>query len=271
MSLPPPHPDQAVLITGASSGIGEQLARQLAERGHNLMVVARREDRLRELAEELRARHGVRVEVLPCDLAKRKERARLVAAVNETGLEVVGLCNNAGFGSFGRFWELPAEQEAEEVQLNVAALHELTATFLPAMVERGGGAILNTGSLAGFQPQPCNATYAASKAFVNSFSEALHTELGSTGVSCTVLCPGPVKTEFADAAGIGHLNGFGPGFLWATPAQVARTAIQAMYSGRRTAMPRASDRVTATAGRFVPRSVFLPLARRVISRGLRES
>jgi short-subunit dehydrogenase len=271
MSLPPPHPDQAVLITGASAGIGEQLARQLAERGHHLIVVARREDKLRELAEELRVRHGVRVEVQACDLAKRTARARLIAAVNETGLEVAGLCNNAGFGTFGRFWELPAEREAEEIKVNVVALHELTRTFLPPMVERGDGAVLNVGSLAGFQPQPCNATYAATKAFVNSFSEALHTELAGTGVSCTVLTPGPVKTEFADRAGIGHLSDFGPGFLWATAEEVARTGIEAMYRGRRTAMPKASDRLTASAGRIVPRSVFLPVARRVIGRGLRSS
>jgi short-subunit dehydrogenase len=271
VSLPPPHPDQAVLITGASSGIGEQLAAQLAERGYNLVLVARREDRLRALGEELRARHGVRIEVHRCDLAKRTARARMIAAVRESDLEIAGLCNNAGFGTFGWFWQLPAEREKEEVELNVVAVHELTAAFLPAMVKRASGAVLNVGSLAGFQPQPGNATYAAAKAFVNSFSEALHAELGGTGVSCTVLCPGPVRTEFPATAGIAHLDGFGPGFLWATAEDVARTGINAMLSGRRTAMPRAADRITATAGRVVPRSAFLPLAKRVIGRGLRAS
>jgi short-subunit dehydrogenase len=268
MSLPQPNADHTVLITGASAGIGAELARQLAERGHNVTLVARREQRLAELAGTLRQRHGVRADVHACDLGDAGARAELIEQIGQGELQLVGLCNNAGFGTFGRLWELPAEREAQEVRLNVQALHDLACAFLPAMVERGTGAILNTGSLAGNQPQPCNATYAATKAFVNSFSEALHTELAGTGVSCTVLCPGPVKTEFADAAGIGHLGDTGPGFLWVTAEETARAGIEGMIKGRRTAMPRAADRLLAAAGRHAPRSILLPVVARLANRGL---
>jgi len=267
VALPSPAPDTTVLITGASAGIGAELARQLGERGHDLTLVARRQDRLTELAEEIGAR-GVHVEVDPCDLADPGARAELIRRVDRRKRAVLGLCNNAGFGSFGRFWELPAEREVEQVRLNVQALHELTSAFLPAMVRRGTGAILNTGSVAGYQPTPLNATYAATKAFVNSFSEALHAELAGTGVSCTVLAPGPVKTEFADVAGVGQFNGVGPGFLWGTPEQVAGAGIDGMVRGRRTVVPRPGDKLTAAMGRFTPRSILLPIVQRVADRNL---
>lgn len=268
MALPSPAPDTTVLITGASAGIGSELARQLGARGHDLTLVARREDRLRELAEEIGARRDVHVEVDPCDLGDAEARAALIGRVKRRKRVVVALCNNAGFGSFGRFWELPAEREAEEVRLNVQALHELTGAFLPDMVRRGAGAILNTGSVAGYQPTPLNATYAATKAFVNSFSEALHAELVRTGVSCTVLAPGPVKTEFAEQAGVGQFNGVGPGFLWGTPEQVAAAGIDGMVRGRRTVVPRPGDKLTAVMGRFTPRTVLLPIVQRVADRNL---
>ncbi len=268
MALLPPAPDTTVLVTGASAGIGTELARQLGGRGHDLTLVARREERLRELAEEIGASRGVHVEVDACDLGDPAARAELVRRVQRRKRAVVGLCNNAGFGSFGRFVELPQEREAEEVSLNVQALHELCGAFLPAMVKQGSGAILNTGSVAGYQPQPMNATYAATKAFVNSFSEALHAELSGTGVSCTVLAPGPVKTEFAERAGMGRFNGAGPDFLWGTPEQVARAGIDGMVRGRRTVVPRAGDKVAAAMGRFTPRSVLLPVLQRVGDRNL---
>lgn len=203
-----------------------------------------------------------------CDLGDPDARAELIRRVKRRKRAVVGLCNNAGFGSFGRFWELPAEREAEEVRLNVQALHELCGAFLPGMVEHGTGAILNTGSVAGYQPTPLNATYAATKAFVNSFSEALHAELAGTGVSCTVLAPGPVKTEFAEQAGVGEFNGVGPGFLWGTPEQVAGAGIDGMVRGRRTVVPRAGDKLTAVVGRFTPRTILLPIVQRVAGRNL---
>jgi len=261
MSLPSPTPDSTVIVTGASSGIGAELARDLARRGYGLTLVARRRERLTELADECRRRHGVAVDVRAADLSKPASRTRLITAMHASPTRVVGLCNNAGFGSFGRFQNLPLETETEQVRLNVDALHELTGAFLPDMVLRKQGAILNTGSIAGFQPLPANATYAATKAFVNSFSEAVHTDLAGTGVSCTALCPGPVRTEFGEVAGLGAANGAGPDFLWGSPDDVARAGVEAMIKGRRSVIPGLSNRAAALGGRLTPRTLLLPLAR----------
>ena len=154
MSLPSPSPSSTIIVTGASAGIGAELARELARRGHNLALVARDEARLEELASELRASGDVEVHTFAADLAEDGSREDLVRALEEGSREVVALCNNAGVGSFGRFQKLPFEGEARQVQLNVVALHELTGRLLPGMVARGRGAILNVGSIAGFQPQP---------------------------------------------------------------------------------------------------------------------
>ncbi len=262
MSLPAPHPDATVLVTGASSGIGAELARQLSARGHNVTLVARRADRLADLAEELRRLHGVRADVHACDLSDAAARTGLIEALRGGPLRVDAVCNNAGYGTAGRFHELPLERESQEVQLNVAALHELSGAFLPEMVARGAGAILNVGSVAAFQPLPGFATYAATKAFVVSFSEALSADLAGTGVSCTVLCPGPVHTEFGQVAGFGDATGRLPSIALVSPADVAAAAIDGMAQGRRSVIPGLANRVTAAGGRFVPRSVLLPLAAR---------
>ncbi len=271
MSLAPPTASSTVLITGASSGIGAELARELARRGYNLTLTARRRERLRELAEECEREHRVAVDVLVADASKPASRKRLIATLRVSDRFVAGICNNAGFGSFGRFHELPLERETEQVRLNVDALHELTGAFLPDMVIRGAGAVLNVGSVAGFQPIPMNATYAATKAFVNSFSEAVHTELSGTGVSCTALCPGPVKTEFGEKAGAGAAENAAPDFLWDTPDTIARAGVEAMVKGRRSVIPGLGNQAAAAAGRLAPRSIFLPLARMGISRGLGTS
>jgi len=260
VSLPQPDSSSTVLVTGASSGIGAELARQLARRGHGLTLVARRKERLTELAEECRSAHGVEVEVYASDLGRPASRTRLITTLNDGDKAVVGVCNNAGFGSFGRFHELDLDNESEMVRLNVDAVQELTGAFLPAMVRRRAGAVLNLGSVAGFQPIPGNATYAATKAFVNSFSEAVHADLGGTGVSCSALCPGPVSTEFGEVAGAGEF-GSGPDFLWSKPSEVALAGVEAMVKGRRMVIPGLSNRAAATGGRFVPRSVLLPAAR----------
>src|SRR3954454_4054996 len=194
MSLPSPAAGQVVLVTGASSGIGMELARQLAALGHDIVLAARRADRLEQLAAGLRTEHGVEALVVPGDLAEAAQRRALIEAVRGSDKVVVGLCNNAGFGSYARVLDAAPANEAAMVQLNVAAVHELTLAFLPEMVARRAGAILNVASLAAFQPVPGMANYAATKAFVQSFSEALHAELAGTGVSCTVLAPGPVPT-----------------------------------------------------------------------------
>jgi short-subunit dehydrogenase len=267
VSLPSPAPSDTVLITGASSGIGSELARLLAARGHNIALAARRRERLDELANELRARHGVEAEVHECDLADDGARGRLIDSLQQGPKHVAGLCNNAGYGSFGRFWELPRDSEADMVRVNVLALVELTHAFLPAMVERGSGAVLEVGSLAGYQPLPTNATYAATKAFVQSFSEAVSAELRGTGVSLTVLCPGPVSTEFGEVAGVGELEGNLPGFISQSPHGVARAGVEGMVKGKRVVFPGLPHQVVAQAGRFAPRTL-LPLVAKVSARTL---
>src|SRR3954447_9932617 len=161
MSLPSPRTNDTILITGASAGIGTELARQLAGRGHNLTLVARRRERLDELATELGEEHGVEIDVEPCDLADDTARTTLIEKLLAADKHVAGVCNNAGYGSFGRFWELERESETDMVKLNCVALVDLTHAFLARMVERGEGAILEVGSMAGFQPTPWNATYSA--------------------------------------------------------------------------------------------------------------
>ena len=263
MSLPSPNPQATILVTGASAGIGTELARQLAERGHNVTLVARRKERLTEIAEEIRLAHGVTADVRKCDLANQGQRTRLINELKEGDKAVVGVCNNAGFGSFGRFADLDLDSEMEMVRLNVLALHELTGAFLPAMISRRSGAILNVASVAAFQPFPTNATYSATKAFVHSFSEAVAAELSGTGVSVTSLCPGPVSTEFGEAAGVGEAESQLPGAVTQGPEEVARAGIEGMIKGKRTVFPGIVPRVMAQAGRFTPRTLLLPVANKL--------
>jgi len=262
MSLPAAATASTVLITGASSGIGSELARELAGQGHNVTLVARREDRLRELADELASKHAIRADIHMTDLADPDARADLILALRSGQLDVIGVCNNAGYGSIGRLHELPLEREVEMVRLNVEALTELTGAFLPAMVQRGAGAVLNVASTAAFQPIPGFATYAATKAFAASFSEAVHAELRGTGVSVTSLCPGPTRTEFGEHAGGGSFED-GPGFLFSEARDVARQAVEAMREGRRSVIPGLTNKASMVGGRFVPRSLYLPAARRL--------
>jgi len=249
MSLPSPSPSSIVAVTGASAGIGAELGRELARRGHNLALVARDAVRLEDLSSELRAGAGVEVETFAADLTQHGPREELVRALEEGSREVVGLCNNAGVGSFGLFQELPFEGEARQVQLNVA---------------RGRGAILNVGSTAGFQPQPIQSTYSATKAFVNAFSEALHEDLRGTGVSCTVIAPGPVDTEFGVRAC--QTVRWRTGCPVGAPEQQARVAIEGMVHGRRSVLPGLLPKVAMVSGRATPRSLSLPAFRLLGSR-----
>src|SRR5215207_3136435 len=185
MALPPPAPDSVALITGASSGIGEELARGLARRGRDLVLVARREELLERLAAELRDAHGVRAEVVACDLGDPDARDGLAARVDELGVTVEMLLNNAGFGTYVPFHTAPREREVDMVRINVEAVVDLTGRYLPAMVERRRGAILCTASTAAYQAIPRNATYAASKAFVLSLVQSLHEEVKAHGVTVT--------------------------------------------------------------------------------------
>jgi hypothetical protein len=219
---------ETALVTGASSGIGEQFARRLAERGHDLVLVARRADRLEALAAELPAE----AKVIACDLAA--DAASLPARVAELGLEVDLLVNNAGFGTHGRVWEIPEGRDAEMVRLNCEAVVILTRAFLPAMIERGRGGVITVASTAGLQPLPYETTYSASKAFALNFSDALHTELKGTGVRCLAVNPGPVPTEWQEIANFDESQ-MPPGKIG--PDQVVREALRAYDRGRRSLVP----------------------------------
>jgi uncharacterized protein len=261
MALPSPTVDSTVLVTGASAGIGAELARELARRSYNVVLAARRTEKLRELAEELRLTHGVHADVEPCDLTDSDVRADLIAKLESGVRTVTGVCNNAGLGSVGALLQADPEHERRLVRLNVEAVHHLTAAFLPRMVDDGAGAILNVASTAAFQPLPGMATYAASKAFVQTFSEAVHAELHGTGVSVTCLTPGFTHTEFGAKAGGAEAESRLPEFVFGEAPDVARAGIDAMVAGRRTAIPGLKNRVSMLGGRFAPRTVLLPLVR----------
>ena len=268
MALPPPEPGSICLVTGASSGIGAEFARQLAARGHGVFLVARREDRLRELADEIQREHGVRAEVAACDLEDAAACAALPGQVAERGLEVEVLVNNAGFSTVGDVHANP-DRQVGMIRVNCDALVALTSAFLPAMTKRGRGAVINVASMAAFQPIPSQAVYAATKAFVLSFSESVHSEVRKTGVTVTALCPGPVATEFVEAAGFKKSKEqLGPSFVWSSAEDVAKTGIEAAEKGKRVAIPGAGNRVIAVATQHTPRSVLLrtvaPAWRRII-------
>ncbi len=258
MALPTPSQDSTVLITGASSGIGAELARELSRRGHHVTLVARRRNRLTELAGELPAG----AEVIAADLSSEQERERLIEQVDNAPRTLAGLANNAGYGAFGRFDRLGVEKERGMIALNVDALHHLTVALVPGMVRRGAGAVLNVASTAAYQPLPGMATYAATKAFVHALSEGVHGELARTGVSVTSLCPGPTRTEFSAVAGVEDVESGTPGFLLQDAAEVARAGVDGMERGRRTVVPGVQNKASAWGGRFVPRAVLLPLTRR---------
>jgi short-subunit dehydrogenase len=218
------------LITGASSGIGKELARLHAEKGRDLIIVARREDELKELKKGLESRCKVEVKVIVKDLTAPNACQEVFDEISAAGIEVDYLFNNAGFGGRGNFWEQELGSQTSMIDLNVQAVVKLTHLFLPGMVERGKGKVLHTSSTAGFMPGPLQAVYFATKAFVNSFSKAVAFELEGTGVSMTALCPGAVKTEFAETAGFdpeGDMFGGGK-----TPRYTAEKGYEAMEAGK---------------------------------------
>jgi short-subunit dehydrogenase len=266
MALPAPDPASTCLITGASSGIGVEFARQLAARGHGVFLVARREDRLRELAREIAQKHGVHAEFAACDLEDTAQCAALPGRVSERDLTVEVLVNNAGFSTVGDVHTNP-DRQLGMIRVNCDALVALTCAFLPAMTERGRGAVINVASMASFQPIPSQAVYAATKAFVLSFSESVHSEVRKTGVTVTALCPGPVDTEFIDKAFTKSKEQLGPGFVWASAESVARTGIEAAEKGKRVAIPGTGNRVVAIATQHTPRGILLrtvaPVWRRI--------
>ncbi|MEX1141358.1 MAG: SDR family oxidoreductase [Thermoleophilaceae bacterium] len=263
MALPGPSSGSAALVTGASSGIGADIARSLARRGHNVVLVARREGRLAELAEELATTYGFRAETIGCDLQDQGARRRMLERVDELDLRIDTLVNNAGFGTAGLFQRLDGEREAEEVRLNCEAVVALCGHFVPRMVEAGGGAVLNVASTAAFQPLPTQATYAATKAFVLSFSQGIGADLHGTGVTVTALCPGPVRTEFIDIAKLEREASVLPGFVWVSSPDVAEAGVRGLEKGKGVVVPGKLNRLTALGGQHAPRSVLMAAGRRV--------
>jgi uncharacterized protein len=255
MAIPPPSPSTAAVVTGASSGIGAEFARQLAARGHGVFLVARREDRLRELASEIERDHGVRAEIAAVDLGDAADRHKLPGLIARRELDVAVLVNNAGFTTVGDV-HLNPDRQLGMVRVNVEALVDLTTQWLPGMVERGAGAVINVASVAGFMPIPAQAVYAATKAFVRSFSEAVSAEVRGTGVTVTVLCPGPVATEFVEAGGFKNQSP-GPSFVFSSAHAVARAGIEGAEKGKRVVVPGIGNRVQATLGQHSPHAIML--------------
>ena len=256
------------LVTGASSGIGAAFAARLARQGHDLVLVARNRVRLAAQAKRLQRQARVAVEVLAADLTVAADLQRVtdhVAADRRLTL----LVNNAGFGTAGAFAELDAAREEEEIRLNVLALVRLTRAALPGMIARRRGAIVNVSSMAGFQPGPYTATYNATKAFVNAFTEALHEELRGSGVRVQALCPGFTRTEFQRLAGIDTSQI--PSFVWMTADQVAAASLAALDAGEVICVPGFANRILLTLAGLVPqrisRRVGGVLARRVLVSG----
>jgi uncharacterized protein len=266
MALPPPQPGSTALITGASSGIGEEFARQLAARGQGVFLVARREEKLRALADDLERLHGIRAEVATADLEDPAAVEALPGQVAERELDVEILVNNAGFTTVGDVHANP-DRQLGMVRVNCEALVALTTAWLPGMVERGRGAVIQVASVVAFYPQPVQAVYGATKAFVLSFSQAVAAELRGTGVTMTALCPGPVATEFLDVGGFKSSRP-GPSFIWSTSEDVAKAGIHGAEKGKRVVIPGMGNRASATFLQHGPRSIILgPVAstyRRII-------
>lgn len=255
-------PRPVALITGASAGIGKELAKLFAAGGHDLVLTARRADDLAALAAELAAAHGIAARAFPADLTDPAAPRKLFDEISAAGLTIDVLVNNAGFGVHGRVIDADPARLLELVQVNVAAVVHLSRLFAPGMADRGRGKILNVASIAAFQPGPWMAAYYASKAFVLSFSEAMAEELRGTGVTVTCLCPGPTRTEFATVAAMEGAK------LFSTPntmdvGPVAAAGYRGTLRGKRVVIPGFLNRVLTTFVNFVPRPLLLRAVKRL--------
>jgi short-subunit dehydrogenase len=244
---------KVALITGASAGLGVEFARQLAKRSHRLVLAARRQDRLEAIAAEVG-----NARVVPTDLSQPGAAARLVADCDSAGEEIDLLVNNAGFGLRGMFVELDATRQREMIDLNVAALTDLCRLVAPRLAERKSGAILNVASTAAFQPGPKMAVYFATKAFVLSFTEALHEELKPHGVKVSALCPGPTRTEFGEVAGFGQDSRFDR--IAMTAEEVVRQGLDGLDANKAVVITGALNKAGAWGTRFLPRSTIRRIA-----------
>lgn len=248
------EPRPATLITGASAGLGAEFARQCVRRGDEVVLVARREDRLRQLASKL----GEKAHVIAADLADPEMATRVVAETIARGMWVRTLVNNAGFGLRGRFDELSLARQLEMIDLNIRALTNLSFVVINDMVLKGGGSILNVASTAAFQPGPRMAVYFATKAYVLSFTEALHEEWKDRGIKVSALCPGPTRTEFGEVAGIRTLGQFDRLAMDSEP--VVRAGLEGLDANRAVIIPGALNKAGAWSTRLAPRSVVRRIA-----------
>jgi short-subunit dehydrogenase len=261
MTLPAPHADRTCLVTGASSGIGAEIARTLAARGLGVTLVARNQEKLRALADELSSAHDVRAGVIVADLTDETSRRSLVTEIEARDLRVNVLVNNAGLTTMGPVYRSDPAAELAMVRTDVEAVVHLCSLFLPGMVERRSGAVLNVASTAAFQPLPGQAAYGASKAFVLSYGHALRGELRGHGVTVTTLCPGPVETGFAEAAGLSDQEAAEslPKIMWVPVGDVARAAVAGMDADRAVVIPGMANRISAAAAWLAPRGVIVPM------------
>lgn len=246
--------NETALITGASSGIGLELAREFARNTHPLILVAPDAEELSAVAARIQAESGVRVTTIDADLTDPNAPQEIFDRVKQAGLTVEVLVNNAGVGQRGKFWEIPLEKDLEMIRLNIEAVIRMTKLFLPPMVTHGRGIVLNTASIAGFEPGPMLAVYHATKAFVLSWSEALATELQDTAVTVTALCPGPVDTDFFPKADMVETAAFQKANVMA-PQDVAKAAHEAAMKGERVIIPGAMNKVMITSRRLIGESV----------------
>jgi len=251
------------LVTGASSGFGADFARQLAERGYDLIITARRADRLHALSDEIRGRFPVKVHVLPLDLGLAGAPAQLFEQVAALGCNVDLLVNNAGFGLFGKFLDLPLDRQQQMIDLDISAVMQLTWLFAREMVKRGSGRILIVSSVASFQPSPRYAVYAASKTFVDNFGAAVNAELRGSGVSVTVVCPGTSPTEFGQVAS--HGRSFIHTLSDLPPAEIVRQSLDATFRSKQRHVPGWMNKVLTTISGLVPRSVAIWSAEKMVA------
>lgn len=256
MALPAPGDDRAALVTGASSGIGEAIARKLSQRGHHVVLVARSADRLDALARQL----GPRAHPVPADLSLRADRAGLPDRIAALGVITNILINNAGLTTLGPVARSVPDEELNLVEVDVAAVVDMCSRFLPGMVDRRRGAVLNVASMAAFGPVPGQAAYGAAKAFVLAYTESLRGELRGTGVTATALCPGPVDTGFGEAAGFDKQQAEAamPQVMWKTADEVAQAGIDGLTAGKAVVVPGRVNRVAAAFFRVAPDELLLP-------------
>lgn len=264
-ALPAPGPDRIAVVTGASSGIGAAIARELGQRGHNLLLVARTAGPMEEIREELAASHPeVTVEIRTCDLADIDARGMLIEELE--GRDVHIIINSAGVATFGEFRKLDPAYERTQFELNATALFELTAAVLPGMVVSGDAGIVNVGSVAGNAAIPNNATYVGTKAMVNTFTESLHYELKGTGVRCTLLAPGPVREEVKEDAARTIVDRATPDFVWTTYPDCATETLDALAANKLRVVPGGLSKVANVISTYLPRRMTAPVMGAAYSR-----